>query len=329
MSVGTSAGDRNPVRISPWTGFLLRRLASLMVVVAVLTFASFTMSRLIPGDPAVAIAGMEATTEQLALIRHELGLDVSIGGQLLSYLKKFSHGNLGESFQFREPVTQVIAVRIGPSLQLAAVSLAMVMLLSVPAGILAAIMSAGGSHRGREVAFTATTGLIGSLPEYLAATFLAFIFAVWLHLLPVGGNAGWVSLILPVVAITLRPIALLARIVRVETLNVLAEDYIRTARSKRLPSPLLYLRHVLPNVVTGALTIGGILFAHLIGGAVVVENVFARVGLGTALVNAILSRDYPVIQACILLLGITVVLVNAFVDIALAILDPRTLTKRV
>jgi peptide/nickel transport system permease protein len=122
--------------------------------------------------------------------------------------------------------------------------------------------------------------------------------------------------------------AILARIVRVETLNVLAQDYIRTARSKRLPERLIYSRHVLPNVVTAALTIGGILFAAIVGGGVIIENVFSRAGLGTALVSAVLSRDYPVIQGVILVLGITVVVVNAIVDILLGVLDPRSLARQ-
>jgi len=145
--------------------------------------------------------------------------------------------------------------------------------------------------------------------------------------LPVGGGEGWESLVLPTLAISLRPIAIIARIVRVETLNVLALDYMRTARSKRLPARVLYLRHALPNVLTAALTVGGLLFAGLIGGAVVVENVFARPGLGTALTNAVLARDYPLIQGIILFLGVMVVFVNAIVDLSLALVDPRSLTK--
>jgi peptide/nickel transport system permease protein len=171
--------------------------------------------------------------------------------------------------------------------------------------------------------------VIGALPEYLAGTFLAFVFAVWLRLLPVAGDAGWSSLVLPALAIALRPSAVLARIVRVETLNVLAQDYMRTARSKRLPVRLIYLRHTLPNVTTAALSIGGLLFAGLIGGAVVVENVFARPGLGTALVSAVMNRDYPVIQGLILMIGVAVAFVNLMVDVLQGILDPRSLTRQV
>ena len=207
-------------------------------------------------------------------------------------------------------------------------SLALVLALSVPAGMFAGAFTREGRHRRAEVGFTAATSVIGSLPEYLAGTFLAFFFAVLFRLLPVAGSEGWQSLVLPALAMSLRPIAILARLVRVETLNVLAMDYMRTARSKRLPARLVYWRHVLPNVVTAALTIGGILFAGLIGSAVVVENVFARPGLGTTLVNAVLGRDYPIIQGIILVLGFTVVTVNATVDILLAIVDPRSMSRQ-
>jgi peptide/nickel transport system permease protein len=193
--------------------------------------------------------------------------------------------------------------------------------------MLAGALTRDGRHRRAEVLLTAATSVIGALPEYLMGTFLAFIFAVWLRWLPVAGAEGLQSLLLPALAMSLRPIAVLIRVVRVETLNVLAQDYIRTARSKRLPERLIYFRHALPNVVTAALTISGILFAGLIGGAVVVENVFARSGLGTGLVTAVVNHDYPVIQGVVLVLGVTVVTVNAIVDILLGVIDPRSLGK--
>jgi len=171
------------------------------------------------------------------------------------------------------------------------------------------------------------TSVGGALPEFLASTFLAFVFAIWLRWLPVAGADERAAIVLPALAISLRPISVLSRIVRVETLNVLAQDYMRTARSKRLPPRLLYLRHALPNVLTAALTIGGLLFTGLLGGAVIVENVFAWPGLGTAVVQAVLNRDYPVIQGVILMLGMAVVLVNTLVDILLGVVDPRSIIR--
>jgi peptide/nickel transport system permease protein len=316
------------LRSSPWISFALRRLLSLVIVLVVLGILAFGMVRLIPGDPAAIVGGIGATQEQTNAVRQQLGLDEPIYVQFVTYWSNAAHGNLGSSFITHQPVTEVISQRIGVSLQLAAVSLLLVLVVSIPGGMLAGAVTRDGIHRRLEVGFTAATSVVGSLPEYLAGTFLAFIFAVLLRLLPVAGSEGWQSIILPALAVSLRPMAILSRLVRVETLNVLATDYMTTARSKRLPARLVYLRHALPNVVTAALTIGGILFAALIGGAVVVENVFARAGLGTALVQAVIQRDYPVIQGIILVLGVTVVTINAIVDLLLAIIDPRSLSRR-
>jgi peptide/nickel transport system permease protein len=312
----------------PWVRFVGQRVLGLVGILLGLILATFLMVRLIPGDAALAIGGTTATGEQLQQIRHSLGLDLPWYVQLGSYFLNVVQGNLGVSFRDHIPVTEVIAFRLRPSLTLAATSLLVIILLSVPLGMLAAALTKDGKRPRSEVAFAGLTSLVGSIPEFLMATFLAFIFAVWLRLLPVAGDEGWISLVLPVAAIALRPIAILMRIVRVETLNVLAQDYIRTARSKRLPERLIYARHALPNVLTATLTIGGLLFANLIAGAFVVENVFARPGLGTAMVDAIDNRDYPVIQGITLMLGVTVVIVNATVDILLGIVDPRSLTSK-
>jgi peptide/nickel transport system permease protein len=215
------------------------------------------------------------------------------------------------------------------SLELAAAALILVLGVSIPAGLFAGALGRDNRHRKSDLAFTSVTSIFGSIPEYLTGTFLAFIFAVVLKWLPVAGSTGFASLVLPALAIALRPMSILARLVRAETLNVFATDYMRTARSKRLPARLVYLRHALPNVVTAALSIAGILFASIIGGAVVVENVFARAGIGTALVNAVLNRDYPLIQGLILVLGVLVVVVNALVDVLIAIVDPRSMNKKV
>jgi peptide/nickel transport system permease protein len=192
----------------------------------------------------------------------------------------------------------------------------------------AAALTYQGRRRRFEVIFMAATGALGALPTFLAATLLAGVFAVWLRWLPVAGSGTWQQLVLPVLAISLAPTLLLARIIRLETLNVLAQDYIRTARSKRLPSLHLYAFHVLPNVLTAALTVAGLLFANLVGGTVLAENVFARVGLGTSLVQAVIAKDYPVVQGIVLVLGCTVVLVNLVVDVVLGLIDPRTLTRK-
>lgn len=316
------------IRNNPWVHFLVRRLVSLVLVLLAVAIASFMMVRLIPGDPALVIGGYTASPDQLQIIRHELGIDVPLQQQFVNFWVNLFHGDLGTSFLTHEPVTQVISERISSSLQLATAAIVLVMGFSIPAGMISGAFTREGRHKRFEVGLTAVTSVVGSLPEYLAGTFLAFIFAVSLRLLPVAGQEGWQSLVLPTLALSLRPMAVLTRLVRVETLNILAMDYMRTARSKRLPARLIYVRHALPNVVTAALTIGGTLFAGIVGGAVVVENIFARNGLGTALVAAVLSRDYPVIQGIILVLGTVVVCANATVDIVLALIDPRSITRQ-
>jgi peptide/nickel transport system permease protein len=277
----------------------------------------------------VLLVGPSGTAEQVAEVRRDLRLDEPIPTQLLTYMGKLASGDLGTSFITNDSVAKVIGQRIGTSVRLAGSALVLVLLVSAPIGLIAGALTREGRHRRGEVGFTAITSLVGAMPEYLTATLLAFVFAVWLRILPVAGGTSWEALILPVLAVSLRPIAVLARIVRVETLGVLAQDYMRTARSKRLPARLIYFRHALPNVISSALAIGGILFASLIGGAVVVENVFALPGLGTALIDAVVARDYPVIQGVILVLGVTVVVVNAIVDVLLGIVDPRSLSAQV
>jgi oligopeptide/dipeptide ABC transporter ATP-binding protein len=312
---------------APWAKFILRRAVALVLILAVLACLTFAMVRLIPGDPARAVVGTGGTVTEVNVIRHNLGLDQTVGRQFTEYWSNLVQGDLGKSFALNVPVTELISQRIGQSLQLAVLSLLVILVLAVPLGMLAAALTREGRHRKTELAFTSSTSVLGALPEYLAGTFLAFIFAVSLGLLPVAGADSWQGLILPTAAICIRPIAIVARVVRVEALNVLALDYMRTARSKRLPGRLIYVRHALPNVLTAALTVAGLLFAGIVGSAVVVENVFARPGIGTALISAVVSRDYPVIQGLILVLGIGVVVINAIVDVLIATLDPRSLTK--
>jgi peptide/nickel transport system permease protein len=324
-----SSRPKRTIARSPWLGFTVRRLISLVIILLGLTFVVFMMVRLIPGDPARIILGANANQAQVAQLRQTLGLDKPVLQQYVAYLNSLVHGNFGTSFQYHAPVAQILSADVPPSLELAATALALVLVVSIPGGMLAAALTKDGRHRHGEAMFTTVSSVAGSIPEFLTATFLALIFAVSLKLLPVAGNNGVSSLVLPVIALAIRPIFILMRIVRVETLNVLHQDYIRTANSKQLPRRILYLRHVLPNVLTAALTIGGVLFTSLIAGAVVIENVFGRSGVGTLLVQSILSRDYPVIQGVMLFLGVTVVVVNTLVDLVLGLVDRRTLVGRV
>ncbi len=320
---------RQTILQNPWLRFIVRRLISLVLVLLGLSFVVFMMVRLIPGDPARIVAGSDATQTQVDQIRSQLGLDKPVLQQFVTFLGDLIHGNFGTSYQFHVPVTQLLSANIPASLQLAGVSLLAVLVISIPGGMVLGALTRDGRHHRSELAFTGLSSVAGAIPEFLTGTFLALVFAVALHLLPIAGNEGFSSLVLPVAALAIRPIAVLLRIVRVETLNVLHQDYIRTAISKQLPRRILYVRHVLPNVLTAALTIGGVLFTSLIAGAVVIENVFGRSGVGSLLVQSILSRDYPVIQGIMLFLGAMVVIVNMTVDLTLGLIDRRTLAGSV
>jgi peptide/nickel transport system permease protein len=310
---------------SRWIGFLGRRLLGLVTILALLLFATFIMVRLIPGDPAVVVLGQNGTPDQYRQIDHLLGVDQPWPQQLVEYVVRAFHGNFGSSFATKQPVSDLIRERIGPTAELAGLSLAVVLLGSVPLGMVAAHLTAGGRRPRLEIAWTTFTAVFGTMPQYLLATLLVFVFALQLRLFPVAGSRGWQALVLPVASLSLGPTLALARIVRLQVLDALVQDYVRTAESKRLPLLTIYVRHILPNVLTTALTVGGLLFSSLIAGTIFIEQIFVRVGMGSSLIGAIQAHDYPVIQAEVLVLGMTVVVVNTIVDVLLGVFDPRTL----
>lgn len=305
------------------TRFFVQRLIRLGVVLASVVVLTFGMVHLTPGDPARAIAGAQADEAAVDIARKDFGLDRPLPEQFASYVAGLFQGDLGSSFKTRQPVTDIIAGRAGPTYSLAIAALVMIALVGLTIGLLAGIASQRRGHA-FEAIFSAVTGGLAAMPHYLTATFLVFLFAVTWTLFPVAGSAGVTALILPAAAVALRPAMMVARVVRIRTLEVVEQPYIRTARSKRISPTRLYLRHVLPNAVTAALALGGVLFASLIGGAVVVELVFGRAGLGTELVRSVIAGDYPVVQGITLVLGATVVTVNLAVDLLLGILDPKT-----
>jgi peptide/nickel transport system permease protein len=312
---------------SYWARFAFNRLVAFGIILVVLAVATFVAVHLAPGDPAVILAGGDATGPQVEELRRQLGLDLPITTQFARYLWNLAHLDLGKSYGYGQSVVSVVRDRFTSSLTLAGSALAIVLVGSTLIGMVAAAATKDGRHRVVEVTFATASSVVGSVPEYLAGTILALVFAVWLQILPVAGSDSVAALILPTLALSIRTTAVLARIVRVEALNVLKQEYIRTARSKRLPEWFIYVRHVMPNVLTSALTVGGVLFPGLIGSAVVVESVFARPGLGTTLVHAIIARDYELAQGIVLVLGTMVIAVNLMVDLILAIVDRGSLGR--
>ena len=308
--------------------FLARRLGSLLIVLWVVEIATFLMVRLIPGDPARQVLGPHASNEAVAALRHQLGLDQPLLQQYLHYTGQVLQGNFGTSFYTHLPVSTEISSRLGAEIELITVSVAVILIFGVGVGVLAGALTKEGRHPAIERSFVMVTGVIGSVPGYVFATVLALVFAVTWTLFPVAGNSGASSVVLPALSIALPYTALLARIVRVETLAVLAQNYVRSARSKRLGTSAIYLRYVLPNVLTAALTLGGTIFTQTVGSAIIVENVFAWNGLGLLLTQAVLRLDFPVVQGTALLLAVIVVVINALVDITVSLVDPRSASQR-
>ena len=323
-TVSADARTLRTLADEPWVRFAVRRLGRLLVSVWVLVTASFLMIHLIPGDPVRAALGATAPLSVVEARRQLLGLNDPLWLQYLHYLRDLLTGRLGESMTTGLPVSQVIGDRLPATLQLAVLAFGVAVVLSVPLGLVMAVLTRGGRRRPVELGFTSTSVVLGAIPEFLVAVGLVYLFSVRLGWLPVAGRAGPDSFLLPVLALSIGPAAVLARIVRVETLTVLQADYIRTARAKRLSRARIYLRHALPNALTATITIGGLLLGALVAGTVLVENVFAWPGLGSSIVSSILSKDYPLVQGTVLVYGLGVLLVNLVVDIALAALDPRS-----
>jgi peptide/nickel transport system permease protein len=226
------------------------------------------------------------------------------------------------------PVSDIIAQRLPPTLELAVLAFLVAASVAVPLGVTMGVLTRRGRHRRTELGFTTASVVLGTVPDIIVGVVLVAVFAVNLGWLPVAGRSGPDSYILPVIALALGPAVILARIVRVEMVGVLEADFVRTARAKRLPAPVIYLGHALPNALTASLTLAGLLLSSLVAATVLVENVFAWPGLGGTIVRSILDKDYMVAQATVLVYGTFVLLVNLVVDIILALLDPRSLIRQ-
>ena len=308
-------------------GFLARRVAATIPVLVFVAVFVFAMLRLTPGDPAAVLAGDNATPQQIEEIRAQLGLDEPVWTQFAIYASRLLRGDLGVSYFFNQPVTDLIAQRIEPTLSLALVTILVTVVVAVPLGTLAAYRH--GSWLDRLVMGFSVAGF--SIPVFVLGYLLIWIFAVELRWLPVQGFTSlreglWPFLermILPASALSVIYIALIARIARASVLEVLGEDYVRTARAKGLAELPVVVRHALRNAAVPIVTVIGVGIALLIGGVVVTESVFNIPGLGRLTVDAVLARDYPTIQAVILLFSFLYVLINLLIDLTYLVLDPR------
>ncbi|MFI6904460.1 ABC transporter permease [Nonomuraea sp. NPDC050394] len=307
--------------------FALRRTRRFAVSLWVLVTAAFLMIHLIPGDPVRGALGLTAPVELIRERRAALGLDDPLWAQYLDFLRGLVTGDLGTSMVSDMPVAQTIGERLPETVKLALPAFALVLAAAIPAGLVMAVLTRGGRRRAGELAFTSAGVFLAAIPEFLLAVGLVYAFAVQLPWFPVAGRDELISYVLPVLALAIAPAAILARIVRVELLSVLGDDYIRTARAKRLTARVVYLRHALPNALTATLTVAGLTLTGMVVGTVLVENVFAWPGMGSTIVESILRKDYPMVQGVVLVYGAGVLLVNLLVDVLLAALDPRSAIK--
>lgn len=307
-----------------WIRYGVRRLSHFAVSVIVLVTAAFLMIQLIPGDPAQISAGANAPAEIVAQRREQLGLNQPLWLQYLQLWSRFFTGSMGESTTLRVPVADVMAARLPATLELAALAVAIVIALGIPLGLAAGALTRGGRRRGLEAGYTSFATVLTVVPEFVMGVALVYLFSVSMQILPVAGRGGPATYILPVAALSIGGIAAISRIVRAETLVVLEQEYIRTARAKRMRATRLYVRHVLPNILTATLTISGLLLGGMIAGTVLVENIFAWPGLGTTIVQSIQNKDYPLVQAIVIFYGTVILAINLVVDLALIVIDPRT-----
>ncbi len=307
--------------------YILRRVLATIPVMAVVALFVFSLLYIAPGDPAAVIAGDQATPADVERIRESLGLDRPYLVRFGAWVWDILHGDLGTSIFTNLPVSHMIAQRVEPTLSLMIVTLILAISVAVPMGVLAAWKQ--GTAIDRAVMAFAVFGF--SVPVFVVGYLLAYIFALELDWLPVQGytpfNQGlgpWLeNLILPAVALGGVYIALIARITRATMLEVLSQDYVRTARAKGVGQRGILFLHALKNAAVPIVTVIGIGMALLIGGAVVTESVFAIPGLGRLTVDAILRRDYPVIQGVVLLFSFVYVLVNLVIDLLYTLFDPR------
>jgi peptide/nickel transport system permease protein len=295
-----------------------RLLAAIPTLWGVAT-AAFIMARLLPGDPARVIAGVLASQDQVDHLRRDLGLDQPLPVQYVEYLGRLARLDLGTSAHFGDPVSAEIASRLPYTAELALASLAIAVVLGVLGGVAAAL------RRDTLVDLAiSTVSVLGiSMPAYWLGLMLILVFAVQLRLLPAAGADGPGSIVLPAVTLGLLSVGLIARMTRSSMLEVLGQDFVRTARAKGVPASRVVLAHALRNALVPILTAIGLQLGALMGGAVLTESVFGWPGVGRLLLDSIFSRDYPMVQGLVLLFAVTYILVNLVVDLLYAVVDPR------
>ncbi len=310
------------------TRYLLRRLIYLIPVWLGISLVAFGLANLTPGDPARLMLqrdlGRQPTGEEVARARDELRLDAPILVRYVRWLGNAVTGDLGTSYRTGEPVMRALLDRFPNTLQIAALGLALAILVALPLGMMAAVWrNSPIDHLSRVLALFSA-----AMPSYWVAYLLILTFAVRWKVLPVAGQGTWRHLVLPSMTLGLASIASLMRLTRSEMLEVLGQDYIRTGRAKGLSARAVIVGHALRNALIPVLTVAGLRFAGLLGGAVIVETIFAWPGIGKFVLDSIFDRDYPIIQGFVIFMGSVFLAINLIVDLSYGMLDPRVRLAR-
>ena len=312
--------------------YLLNRLVGLVAVMFIVATIVFVIIRVTPGNPAAVMLGPQASQADIAALEHQLGLDQPLAVQYVSWLGKLVQGDLGQSIFMNKPVLAALADRAEPTLLLTLMSLCIATLIALPVGILSAVKR-GTTLDQSVLSFSMFTS---SVPSFWLGLLLMQVFSVKLGWLPVSGYGGpdasfatrLSHLVLPAVVLGLVNSALITRFIRASMLDVLRDDYVRTARAKGLPESRVILKHAVRNALIPILTVLGLTTALLISGAVVTETVFGLPGVGSLVVSAVLRRDYPVIQGYVLWVAVIYMVINLVVDFSYGFIDPRIRLKR-
>jgi len=302
-----------------FVGFAVRRILAAVPTLFGVTLIVFFMVRMLPGDPARLLAGLNATEDEVSRIRVQLGLTRPVPVQYEIFIANLVHGNLGQSVVTQAPVSYEIGTRLPATALLAATAT----VISVAVGVASGIVVSTRQYTATDYLVTVLALAGISIPVFWGGLMLMVVFSVGLHLLPAGGDNAPSSLILPSVALSAFALATIERQTRSSMLETLHQDYIRTARAKGLGGRVVVYRHALRNALIPVITVAGLQSATLLGGAILTERTFSWPGIGTLLVNAIQARDYPIIQGVVLLFAVTFLVVNLVVDILYGYIDPR------
>lgn len=299
--------------------YTVRRILGMIPTLLIVSIIIFLFVRMIPGDPARLVAGTDATVQDIQAIRVELGLDKPITTQYVDYIGGLLHGDLGNSLKTRQPVAEEIGRRFMPTLWLTFASMTWAIVLGLAIGIISA------TKRNKWQDYTGMVAAVSgiSLPSFWLGLMLMQLFSVTLGWLPTGGFDSWKGLILPSFTLGAGVAAIIARFTRSSLMEVMREDYVRTARAKGLHNSVVVMKHALRNALIPVVTMTGLQFGFLLGGSVVVETVFSWPGLGRLLIDSVAFRDYPTIQAEMLLFSLEFILINLIVDLLYAALNPQ------